>query len=106
MVTKETGHIDWNRSADEILHLMRGTDPWPGCYTVMEGAVMKILRAGKTAGTGRPGQVLFAEKRGLCVACGGGEAVLIEELQMQGGKRMPAVSYLNGHEIPCGILLT
>lgn len=105
MVTKETGHIDWTHTADEILNLIRGTDPWPGCYTMLGNTVMKIIRASKTAQTGQPGQVLFADKRGLCVACGGGEAVVIDELQMQGGKRMSAVSYLNGHEIPCGIFL-
>lgn len=28
MISKETGHIDWHCSAEEILNLIRGTNPW------------------------------------------------------------------------------
>ena len=34
MLTKETGHIDWTKSADEVLSLIRGTNPWPMSYAM------------------------------------------------------------------------
>lgn len=44
MMTKESGLIDWNRSACEINNLVRGTDPWPGAYTFYKGKRMKIRK--------------------------------------------------------------
>ncbi len=32
MLTKEQGHIDWNRPARELHCLIRGLDPWPSAY--------------------------------------------------------------------------
>ena len=51
---------------------------------------------------GRPGELrgyLRADKQGIEVACGDGRSLRILELQGEGGKRMNAASYLNGHPI-------
>ncbi len=31
--TRDTGKIDWHKSAEEIYNLYRGTTPWPGIWT-------------------------------------------------------------------------
>lgn len=106
MMTKETGHIDWTKNAEEILNLIRGTNPWPMSYAEYLGEMMKIISA--KAGDmkdGAAGEILSADKSGIVVACGGGQTVIIEELQMKGGKRMTAASYLNGNEIVTGTIL-
>lgn len=36
-ITKETGKIDWSSHARDIHNLVRGTTPWPGAYTFIEG---------------------------------------------------------------------
>ena len=46
-----------------------------------------------------PGSVVSRQKAGLEIACGGGETVLIRELQASGGKRMRAADYLRGHKL-------
>ena len=46
-----------------------------------------------------------AVKRGIEVACGNGESVVITELQPDGGKRMAASAYLNGRRIAAGTYL-
>ena len=40
-----------------------------------------------------------ADKKGLEIACGGGNVVRIAELQAEGGKRMRAADYFRGHPI-------
>jgi methionyl-tRNA formyltransferase len=42
IMKKEDGLIDWNKSAQEIHDLVRGTNPWPGAYTFYKGGRMKI----------------------------------------------------------------
>ena len=101
MLTKETGHIDWTKSAQSIHNLVRGLDSWPGAYTFLDGKKYKIWRTRRTGqeipvGT-TPGTVLRADKKtGLMVAAGD-EILEIVELQAPGKKRMRALEYLNGH---------
>lgn len=106
MVSRETGHINWNQSAEAIRNLIRGTNPWPLSYSLYQGQSMKIIHA-KTGGSvhGTPGEILSADKRGILVACGDGQSLLMDEIQMQGSKRMRVVDYLNGHEITVGTIL-
>ena len=52
---------------------------------------------GETAAA--PGTILRADKHGIEIACGDGRSLRILELQGEGGKRMNAASYLNGHPI-------
>ena len=101
MLTKETGHIDWSRSAQTIHNLVRGLDSWPGAYTFLDGKKYKIWRTrctGQAVPSGTaPGTVLRADKKtGLMVATGD-EVLELLELQAPGKKRMRAIEYLNGH---------
>ena len=106
MITKETGHIDWRAKAQTILNLIRGTNPWPMSYTRYGDEIIKVIRAKDGgAASGKPGEVLSADKRGIRVACGAGECIFILELQKKGGKRMDAASFLNGHQIATGTIL-
>ncbi len=41
---REDGRIDWNASARAVHDLVRGTRPWPGAYTTLCGARVKIHR--------------------------------------------------------------
>ena len=105
MISKETGHIDWNKTSEEIINLIRGTNPWPMSYSVYDGVPMKIIKAEKGNKCGDCcGKIISVDKNGICVGCGDG-SVLIKEIQMQGGKRMSVESYLNGHTLNCGIVL-
>ncbi len=104
MMEKSTGHIDWTKTSEEIINLIRGVNPWPIAYSEYKGEIMKIFRAAASDGDGAPGEVLGLRDKKIEVACRDG-SVLIEELQMRGGKRMSAESYLNGHSIEVGEIL-
>ncbi len=112
MLKKEDGDIDWNKTAAEIVNLVRGTNPWPMAYTRYEGETMKVISARADGGWigGEPGKILEIvsnpdKSKSLAVGCADGR-VLIDELQFKGGKRMAVRDYLNGHEIKTGVILT
>ena len=93
--------IDWKRPAGEIIKHICGLNPWPVATMEMHGETMKVYMAKKTdtMTDKAPGSVVSAGKAGLEIACGGGETVMITELQAPGKKRMSAHDYLVGHPV-------
>lgn len=107
MISKETGRIDWNKPADVILNLIRGTNPWPVAHTAYQGSPMKVIfaKAG-TKCTGIPGEILgLTRDKELEIACGDGQSIYITEIQMKDSKRMKVRDYLNGHSIDTSVIL-
>lgn len=104
MLKKEDGIIDWRKSSEEIRNLVRGTLPWPGAYTFMDGKNLKIHRAKISGGKGKPGEVVLSEPATLRVATGDG-SLDIAELQIEGGKKLSVESFLMGRRIPAGTIL-
>ena len=100
MLTKDLSPVDWSRPAQAIHCQIRGLQPWPCATAAIDGRPCKLFRAelgGETAAA--PGTILKADRQGIEIACGDGRALRILELQGEGGKRMSAASYLNGHPI-------
>jgi methionyl-tRNA formyltransferase len=111
-IKKEDGKIDWNEPAEKILNRMRAFTPWPGAFTFCDGKLLKIWKAvlaqeacyegtsihnlGLAAGT-----ILSADADGICVLCGK-DALMIFELQREGGKRLTAEQFLLGFPINAG----
>ena len=104
LLKKETGLISWGMSPRDIRNLVRGLTPWPGAFTFLDGASLKICRALAAGGSGAPGTVISAGKDGIEVACSGG-SIIIQELQLEGRKRLTAAEFLAGCKIPPGIVL-
>lgn len=106
MLDKATGRIDWTLPAPAIANLVRGVNPWPGAWTTLpDGGTLKVWEAEAGSGSGKPGEILWAEgKRGMAVACG--EGVLnVLTLQAPNAKRMAAADYLRGHPMDAGLTL-
>ncbi|HOI15398.1 MAG TPA: methionyl-tRNA formyltransferase [Geobacteraceae bacterium] len=101
MLKKEDGLIDWTRDARTIRNLVRGMTPWPGAFTYLDGKLVKVYRARIGEGEGAPGTVLDAGRDGIEVACGGG-SLLLDELQLEGKKRLPVRDFLAGCRIAPG----
>jgi len=100
---KEDGLIDWERSAKEIANLICGLDPWPSAYTYLNGELLKLFKA-KVASLDKvaePGTILEIESKGMKVATRDG-AVLIEEIQRAGKKRLKVSEFVKGHPISPG----
>ncbi|WP_243369812.1 methionyl-tRNA formyltransferase [Geotalea sp. SG265] len=104
MLKKEDGLINWNKEPLAIKNLVRGMTPWPGTYTFLDGKMLKVYRVRTAEGKGTPGTVLATGKQGLEIACAGG-SIVIEELQLEGKKRLPAGDFLAGYKIAPGAKL-
>ena len=99
---REDGEIDWSKSAGDIRNLIRGTNPFPGAFTLWRNKLLKVHRATVDTGMGEVGTVIEADgKRGLIV--GTGEGVLaLDEVQPAGKKRMSGADFVRGYRIEVG----
>lgn len=107
MLSKHDGLIDWSQPAAGIYNRLRGMTPWPGCFTLLAGCMLKIHRAcvrDACPVPGAPGTVLQADAQGIEVATGHA-ALVITELQLEGKKRMGAGDFLKGTCVQPGIVL-
>jgi methionyl-tRNA formyltransferase len=104
-ISKEDGRLDWSRPALELRTRMRAFTPWPGAFVNWSAhgrpRLLKIWRAQIEQRQGRPGEILEASKNALVVACGT-DALRIEQLQLEGGRKMTAAEFLAGHELRAG----
>jgi len=98
MMKKEDGRIDWSRSALEIHNQVRGLDPWPGTFCLLEAEVLKLADTRPVEASGAPGEILRADAEGVLIACGSG-ALLAGELQLPGKKRLKASDFLRGRAL-------
>ncbi len=105
MIKKEDGRIDWAQSATDIARRVRAFHPWPSAFTFLHGKLLKIHRAHAThdAVPGPPGRVA-AVHHGVAVATGAG-VLLLDELQLEGRKRLAATDFARGGSIGIETLL-
>ena len=98
-ISHEQQFINWNKSADEVVNLVRGLSPNPTALTSIDNTIIKIFKAQKVSDEvmGKPGEVIKLNKE-LLVCCGSG-VVSILELQQAGKNKMDAKSFLNGQKI-------
>ncbi len=101
MLDKSLSPIEWAKTPRKIIKQIYGLQPWPVATAELNGKVFKIYSAEYTQNktVKAPGSVVSAGKKGIEIACLGGETLLITELQAAGKKRMKASDYLLGHPI-------
>ncbi|MDP1538909.1 MAG: methionyl-tRNA formyltransferase [bacterium] len=112
ILTKEDGKIDWQKSAEELERKIRAFYPWPGSHTIWQdkGKLIKI-KILKTRTFKSPdkvkypvGKVLVVPQNEIGVRCGK-DFLIIEKLQMEGGKEMASEDFLRGHPDLIGTIL-
>ncbi|MBI4319189.1 MAG: methionyl-tRNA formyltransferase [Chloroflexi bacterium] len=95
---KEDGRIDWRLSAEELSRRCRAFHPWPGCYSTWKGRTLKFLRVTALIawqGQATSGDVVAIDHQ-TAVAAGSG-ALVLHEVQLEGGKAMGIREFLLGH---------
>lgn len=108
LIDKSMGEVDFTEDAEAIARKIRGMTPWPGAYTGYRGKQLKIWHASSTpaansSGSG-PGEILKVDRDSIQVAAGSG-AIVIDELQLEGKKRMKARDFLLGVKMQPGEML-
>ena len=105
ILTRDDGRIVWSRSAVEIERRFRGFQPWPGAFTTLRGRKLTLhaLRV-EAMDRSEPAGTLLVDGGRMLAVCGHG-SIVIEELQMEGKRRMPAGDFLRGFQVKPGELL-
>ncbi len=104
-IKKEDGLIRWELNAGAVDRKVRALADRPGVFTYFRGKRISLLggRALESSGkSAAAGHVLAIGKAGLTVACGGGTAYLVEELQPEGKGPMGAYAFSLGTKIDPG----
>jgi len=106
IMKKEDGAIDWNLSAGEIANRVRGFQPFPTSFTKYQDKKLTIWKAKEIQDSGfkiqDSGEILEAKSDKLFAACGNQSVLQIEELQIEGKRRMTARDFLNGIKLQVG----
>ncbi|HEY8398963.1 MAG TPA: methionyl-tRNA formyltransferase [Flavihumibacter sp.] len=94
----ETCEINWQLPVDRIFNLVRGLSPYPGAFTHLEGKMLKVFAARKTneSPSVKAGEFETDGKNWLRFAAPDGY-LYMEELQLQGKKRMQVADFLRGY---------
>lgn len=89
--------LDFSDTTDNVYNKIRGLSPNPGAYSLLDGKIVKIYKArkGKNLSKMIPGTIVNLYKDGIAVKTFDGE-IIIEELKVEGKKKMMASSFLNG----------
>jgi methionyl-tRNA formyltransferase len=103
LLKKDDGAIDWRRPAVDIERRVRGLTPWPSAYTLRLGKLLKIhqARAIGMPDPVKPGAVVRADDEGFWVGTGSG-ILSLEEVQLEGKRRLPGVEFIRGARVAVG----
>lgn len=110
-IGKEHAKIDFNKTAKEIVDLVRAMNPAPVAFGEIAGNKINVYRVEKAAPCEEEAGAVCGEiltdspKRGLLVKCKDGVVKLVE-VQAAGGKRMGGGDFLNGRKVKKGQVFT
>ena len=97
IIKKEDEILDFNDTAENVHNKIRGLSPFPGSYALLDGKRVKFYksRIEKDSSKKSAGTIIKADKTGLFVKTLT-DAVVIEELKIEGKKEMSVKEFLNG----------
>lgn len=91
---REAGRIDWTEPAEVIERKIRAYNPWPGAFTQFNNKKLKIFSASIVDLHGKQGEILSKDTE--LVIGAGDRAVSLNEVQLEGKRRMSAAEFLRG----------
>lgn len=108
-IHKNDGIINWTLPAAEIESRIRGYYPWPGAAFALQAHGRKITVRVTSATvhallSGKPGEVLQADKKGWIIACGANALELLT-IVPQDKHEMRGIDFLNGCHLEKGIIV-
>ena len=101
MLTQENSIINWEDNAENVHNFIRGLNPWPVAKTTLNGKKIKIYSSSiLECYDCLPGEIVSLSP--LIVGCNNNTAIIVDELQLEGKKRMSSRDFLNGKKTELG----
>lgn len=98
-VIKRTDELlDFNKTSREVYNKIRGLNPFPVSYAILDGKVMKIYSSRikeNVYTTKRNGEIVRIYDDGIGVSTGDSE-IILTEIKPEGKRKMSVKDYLNG----------
>lgn len=95
-ITREEEKINFNKTAEEVYNQIRGLNPFPLAYAILNGEETKIVKAKINPNNkGEIGQIIEITKDSIIVKCKD-QSIEITEIKPFGKKTMTVKDYLNG----------
>ena len=110
-LTKSEGQVSWQASAQVCHDLIRGMNPWPGAFSLLDGERIKIQRArivdwpSESTEPAAPGTVHLT-KRALLIATGEGGAIELITAQRPGKRAQSGVQVAQGLRLSTGAVFS
>ena len=100
-ITKQDGEADWSLPAIQLARNARAFEAWPGLYTYLNGKVLKATKVRYA-----PATRVYPEPQGTVVRSPNGEVsvvtgdglLVLDEVQLEGRRAMPAEEFLRGQK--------
>jgi len=99
-IFKEDCEIDWQKPMNDVHNFIRGLSPYPAAFTIIKDKRFKIFKTTKVPlfSAGSPGKWETDDKSFLHFHATDG-LISVEELQMEGKKRMNIKDFLRGYNL-------
>lgn len=113
MLEKSLGNICWEDPAEKIERLIRGLSPWPSAYTYLNGKTLKLWNVTIVKEAALPegalkeqpaGTILYVDKKCFLIQTGQ-DCLRVNEMQLEGKKRMLTDAFLRGYHLEAGTKL-
>ena len=105
---KSDGIIRWDIPAERIRNMVRGLLPWPSAFTTYKGKMLKILEAGDSdcdSEGAQCGQIVRVDSAAGILVKTKDRCLVIQRLQLEGGRPMNFDEFVRGHRIMAGAVL-
>lgn len=105
IMKKEDGLIDWSLTAQEISNRVSGFQPFPTSFTKLNDKKLTIWKSQISnfrSQVSNFGKIVEAKGDKILISCGKGTLLQIDELQMEGKRRMTTRDFLNGMKLEIG----
>lgn len=98
MISRDEEKIDWTKRAETIAYKVRGMNPFPGAYTLLNGQRFKIWLAEAVDRSSKeaPGTIVRLTKDDMQVQCGEQTVLALKVVQPFGKPKMTIEDYLPG----------
>lgn len=119
LITKDMGRLNFERSAVELERFVRGMAPWPSAFGKIGGKTLKVWKASvanveeatrclaeesKLSEEAERGEVILVTKEYIYVKAAEGY-LRLDEVQLEGKKRMNCEDFLRGFHVEEGSFL-